>query len=166
MANYVEDIRQTLADLVAQREHIDADIADLRRIINRHAREGMSEAEQSTTPAATAQSDEPFPERPRGVVAGRGQARREILDLMSDGKRWMPADIASKRGTTRNAAAASIKRLLAEEPPIIRRAGNGYVLASDDDAQTSLPPYEREEAQPEVAEGVDDDSGGGDDLRP
>jgi hypothetical protein len=139
MADFVESMERLLRELIEQRRQIDADIADVERILKRRG---------GTSPLT-----EPLPsgrrfESSRG--SPRGQARREILELMSDGKVWTPSEIARARGTSGNAASNTLRRLLLEDPPAVielKRGSGRYKIASPkgDDAQASLSGSERAE---------------------
>lgn len=124
MADYLTTLKTTLSQLVDQRRHIDADIADLQRIIARH----------EDNPSGSAARD-------TGRAAPPGEARRETLELLAQGGVWSPGKIARARGVSPNAVRAMLRRLEDEDPSPIRRVANGYSIASpkgDDDAQGSL----------------------------
>lgn len=121
MVDYLESVKRALTALEAQRRHIDEDIADLRRVVDR-----QSGTREGSPPGGIAPS------------AGRGKARTEILALLADGP-MSAAEIGKARGTTRNAAYAALSRMLEEaDPPIIKDDGE-YKLASQSDAQPSEP---------------------------
>lgn len=143
MADYIDTIKRTLAELVERRHHIDADIDDMRRIIARHeGTPGEGELARLT------------PREP-GRAAPRGEARRETLDLLGSGGAWTPRAIAESRGVTQNAVRAMLRRLEEEDPSPIERVGDAYKLASRNGAQGSLSvAAERENDQD--GEGVDD----------
>ena len=120
---YIDTLRHTLGELVEQRRHIDADIADLQRIISRH--------EQTTAqPLAKARED--------GRASPPGEGRRATLELLSDGTAWRPARLAKARGISTNAARAMLKKLAAETPPAVEIKPDGYKIVPSGGAQGSL----------------------------
>lgn len=142
MADYIDTIKQTLNELVERRRHIDADIADMRRILARH------EGTPGEPPAQVT--------REPGQAARRGEARAETLELLAAGGYWTPKAIAESRGVSQNAVRAMLRRLEQENPPPIKRDGDGYRLASQNgDAQGSLS-VAAEGEQRDTKEGVED----------
>ena len=123
MADYLESVRRALAALEDQHRHVDADIADLRRILDRH---GIGRPEGAVAVA-------PTPSRASG-------ARAEILALLAS-EPMTALEIGKARGTSRNAAYAALQRMLDEELPPIEKVDDGtYRLASSlGEAQGSLP---------------------------
>ena len=83
MADYIETLRKTLQELVEQRQHIDADIRDLAKIIRRH--EGASGGTPVLAP------------REEGRAAPPGEGRRETLALMEAGGIWTTGRLAEAR---------------------------------------------------------------------
>jgi AraC-like DNA-binding protein len=132
----LDALKNALDELVSQRDQLDEDIEDLRRIIGRRSgSRGSSTSPQPTAALATRRAEG------RGAAPLPGEARHEILELMSNGKVWTPSQIAQRRGTSPNAASRAFKRMLSEKPPPIRQVGYAkYKLASPkgDDAQGSL----------------------------
>jgi len=131
MANR-DPLQGALDELLAERASIDKDIQDLRRIISR-------KSNTAGTTANGTDAEVPAPDTRRPASPGPGDARREILELMADGKTWTPSEISRRRGTTPNAASRALKRMLKESPPPVRSSGSGrYKLASPKgDAQGS-----------------------------
>jgi len=112
----MDALQRALDELVQQRDQLDEDIRDLRRIISRRA--PASEAPAPGLQAASANG------RKQGAPA-TGDARRAILELLADGEVWTPSKIANARGTTPNAATRALKRMLQEPEPPIRKVGRG-----------------------------------------
>jgi hypothetical protein len=132
-----DSLQAALDDLVAQRDLLDEDITALRRIIARRRGNGQLAASVPAVPPGV-----DVTRRAAVAAALPGEARREILELMSDGAVWTPSKIAQQRGTTPNAATRALRRMLEESPPPIvkLRGGAKYKLASSkgDGAQGSL----------------------------
>lgn len=131
-----------LAELEDQARHIDADIRDLRSILQRH--------QGAAAPPHANQT---------GSI-GKGEASREILDLMADGKIWRPKQIAEIRGTTQNAASAVLRRLY-RDGKLVESGVGKYRIAppKGEGAQGSLSdPSEGEgSVHPQAAQGVVDE---------
>jgi hypothetical protein len=112
-------------ELVERRRQLDADIQDLRRIIDRHEGQGPQMNPRAMQAARQARLENP--------PAPAGAARQAILDLLEGGAVWTASDIARVRGTTPPAASAALKRLLREEPPKVERVGrSGWRLKQID----------------------------------
>lgn len=134
MAN-PDPIDTAITELLAERARIDEDIADLERIKARRA--GLTPLSPPPTVASSSTNGAAPSRRPAALP---GEARTEILELLSDGKTWTPGEIAKRRGTSPNAASRALKRMLNESPPQIRSLGGArYRIASPKgDAQGSL----------------------------
>lgn len=146
----IDMVRKALAELLETRRHIDDDIADLQRIIDRHEEADGADAEETAT-QARAPSGAGRASR-RGT--GRGQAQREILGLMSDGREWSPAQLAARRGSSANAAGAGLRRLVEQGRVVQVRQGRYKIVSPPGGAQGSLAvEAAREESAPEDREG-------------
>lgn len=131
MPDFLQSVRDALAALEAQRRHIDTDLADLRRILERHTVGGGATPGPDTVTIDFPADMPPLP--------SPGGARAQMLELLASGP--MTAGVLAKlRGTSRNAAYAVLQRMLDEEVPLIERVDGAYRLASPQgDAQGSLP---------------------------
>lgn len=149
MPAYIDTLKRTLAELVDQRTHIDADIEDLRRIIARH--EG-TRSDPVTEPRQ--REPQPLGERGEGRAAPPGEGRRQTLELFANGDVWTAPKLGEARGTSVNAARAMLKRLARETPPAIEALGDGRYRIASTDAEGSLPDTGSDNGN--QREGVDD----------
>lgn len=94
------NLKSALASLEAQRERLDRDIEDLRRMVEEYSGE----------------AGQPAPAKATGPVAvgAPGSARKEITGLITGDQWWSAREIAEKRGTSVGATKAALYRMLKE----------------------------------------------------
>jgi hypothetical protein len=85
-----------LAEMEDTRRHLDADIADIRRILARHGSGGTSVSRRSGGASASS----------------RGETRSAILDVMrADPRRWRTGEVAKHLGKSKGSVSTAMIRM-------------------------------------------------------